>query len=110
MIMELDWANGKEWFENIPMAGEMDGEETDLDEEDLYGGDEDGGVRNPRWNATESLLSRDSSRGGLLPGLGTMMQDRVDWLSPERQEDYIEWKADIMQRIKRMERAGRIAA
>lgn len=109
VIMELDWANGKEWFENIPMAGDMDGEEAGLDEEDSYG-DEDGGVRNPRWNATESLLSRDTSRGGLLPGLGTMMQDRVDWLSPERQEDYFEWKADIMQRIKRMERAGRIAA
>jgi origin recognition complex subunit 6 len=28
-----------------------------------------------------------------------MMQDRVDWLSEDRREDFVEWKADIMSRI-----------
>jgi origin recognition complex subunit 6 len=27
------------------------------------------------------------------------MQDRVDWLSDDRQEDYANWKADIIARI-----------
>ncbi|KAL4961740.1 uncharacterized protein BDV14DRAFT_119646 [Aspergillus stella-maris] len=94
-IMEQDWAHGKEWFENIPQAGDLDGDEQYLS---------DGGDANDNRNAKRlkpasgdrgMFAAGDVSRRGLLPGLGTMMQDRVDWLSPERREDYIEWKADI---------------
>ncbi|KAG2416745.1 hypothetical protein HFD88_007961 [Aspergillus terreus] len=102
LIMEQNWANGKEWFENIPRAGELDGEDAYLSGD---GADEeyDGG-RNKRLK-TGSLFAR-STRKGLLPGLGTMMQDRVDWLSDDRREDYIEWKGDIMARIAQMEKAA----
>ncbi|KAJ6129167.1 Origin recognition complex subunit 6 [Penicillium capsulatum] len=40
LIMEQGWASGQEWFENIPLAGELDGEDEEgnsyrnLDEED----------------------------------------------------------------------------
>lgn len=109
LIMELNWANGQEWFENVPMAGEMDGENADLAEDGLYDPDEDGsgGMPRPRTiGSGSSLFSKNVSRGGLLPGLGTMMQDRVDWLSEKRREDYMDWKTEIMERIARMERAG----
>ena len=106
LIMELGWANGNEWFENIPIAGEVDGEEASLsDDDELYGADEDGKISGR--HGADSFLSKNDSRGGLLPGLGTMMQDRVDWLSPDRQDDYVEWKADIMERIRTLERTGR---
>lgn len=39
-----------------------------------------------------------------------MMQDRVDWLSEDRKADFIEWKEEIMERIKGMEKVGKQAA
>lgn len=105
LIMEQGWANDQEWFENIPYAGQLYGEDEegrsyqDLDEEDATLR----GVRPPKRAAAGSgprvSQSDHAPRGGLLPGLGTMMQDRIDWLSDDRQEDYVNWKADIMARI-----------
>lgn len=105
LIMEQGWANTQEWFENIPYAGQLFGEDEegrsyqDLDQEDAILR----GVRPPKRSTTtdggRASQADHPPRGGLLPGLGTMMQDRVDWLSDERREDYVEWKADIMTRI-----------
>jgi origin recognition complex subunit 6 len=36
-------------------------------------------------------------------GLGTMMQDKVDYLCEDRQLDYLEWKAKIMARVEQIE-------
>lgn len=111
LIMELGWASGKEWFENIPQAGELDDDGACLLGED--GLEDDGDGSRGRMGVTAGLatfLAKDASRGGLLPGLGTMMQDRVDWLSEDLREDYMEWKADVMARIERMERTGQAVA
>lgn len=102
LIMEQGWASGQEWFDNIPCAGELDGEDEEgtsyrnLDEEDAALR----GVKLPKRHegAAGPRSGRGAPRGGLLPGLGTMMQDRVDWLSEDRQEDFVEWKAEIMSR------------
>lgn len=104
LIMEQGWANSQEWYENIPFAGQMFGEDEegksyqDLDQEDAILR----GVRPPKRSTAEGTRASQADhppRGGLLPGLGTMMQDRVDWLSDERREEYVDWKADIMTRI-----------
>ncbi|KAL4921442.1 origin recognition complex, subunit 6 [Aspergillus aurantiobrunneus] len=105
LIMEQNWAQGKEWFENIPHAGELDGDDEYLSDD---GGEDGNGSRSAKrlkpLPGDHGLFSAgDSSRRGLLPGLGTMMQDRVDWLSAERREDYVEWKADITARIEQVE-------
>lgn len=100
--MEQNWAHGQEWFENIPQAGELDGEE----EYESDNGAADEGEATKRPKTGRGLLN--ASRKGLLPGLGTMMQDRVDLLSEDQQEDYLEWKADIMERIEQVERTGRV--
>ena len=111
LIMEQSWANGQEWFENIPRAGELYGED------DVYAssGDEDNaddggdGAASKRLKAGRGLLlSKNTSRKGLLPGLGTMMQDRVDWSSVDRREEFLEWKEDIMARIEQMEKSGKV--
>ncbi|KAL8769508.1 MAG: hypothetical protein Q9209_004569 [Squamulea sp. 1 TL-2023] len=46
-----------------------------------------------------------SEKPFLQPGLGTMMQDRVDYLSDEKRANYQIWKKDFLARIDRMERA-----
>lgn len=117
LIMEQGWASGQEWFDNIPLAGELDGEDDEgnsyrnLDEEDAALR----GVKLPkRHQGAGGPGSRSSGsgapHGGLLPGLGTMMQDRVDFLSEDRREDFVEWKADIMARIEGATWTGRVAA
>jgi len=43
------------------------------------------------------------SRAGLLPGLGTMYQDSLDWLSDEHTMRFREWKKVILAQIAEME-------
>ncbi|RAL15737.1 uncharacterized protein BO97DRAFT_361820, partial [Aspergillus homomorphus CBS 101889] len=112
VIMEQGWAQGREWFENIPRAGEWDGDaEFMSDAEGEEAGDGDGGGGGGGAQARKRLrirseLGAGATSGGLLPGLGTMMQDRVDWLSEDRREDYLLWKADIMARVEQIEKAA----
>ncbi|KAL4977643.1 origin recognition complex, subunit 6 [Aspergillus desertorum] len=106
LVMEQDWAHGREWFENIPQAGDLECDSETVSDGDGHPG-ERGNKRSKSLPGDCGLFSADASRRGLLPGLGTMMQDRVDWLSPERREDYAEWKADMLTRIEQAEAAAR---
>ncbi|KOC18119.1 hypothetical protein AFLA70_252g001981 [Aspergillus flavus AF70] len=108
VIMQQHWANGKEWFENIPQAGELDGDDAYLSDEDGFGEDGERAKSAKRQKTTKSgsSLAKHSSRKGLLPGLGTMMQDRVDWLSDDRKEDYLEWKAAVLARIEQIQKSA----
>ncbi|KAL2870670.1 uncharacterized protein BJX67DRAFT_245034 [Aspergillus lucknowensis] len=111
LIMEQNWAHGKEWFENVPQGGELNGDDDYLsDEGGHYGEDLRNTKRQKSFPGDGGTFLSSDSRRGLLPGLGTMMQDRVDWLSPERREDYIQWKADIMARIGQLEAAAQAGA
>lgn len=111
LIMEQGWAKGKEWFENVPQAGE-NWDEVTQDDMGLGDDDEEGptGAISTKRHKKDHHLDEATTRGGLLPGLGTMMQDRVDWLSEERQEDYMEWKKDILKQVEKLERTGKAAA
>ncbi|GAD95249.1 hypothetical protein AOR_1_394144 [Paecilomyces variotii No. 5] len=111
LIMEQDWAKGKEWFENVPYAG-ANWDEATQDELGLVEDDEEGpsGTLSSKRHKKDHRLDEASTRGGLLPGLGTMMQDRIDWLSDERMEDYLEWKRDILKRAETLERTGKAVA
>ncbi|PYH42331.1 uncharacterized protein BP01DRAFT_347181 [Aspergillus saccharolyticus JOP 1030-1] len=104
LIMEQGWAQGREWFENIPQAGEVDGDEEFLSD---YGGgaeEEDGLTAGGQPSRKKQRLHiGKETRRGLLPGLGTMMQDRVDWLSEDRREEFAVWRAAIMKRVEQLE-------
>ncbi|OKL57451.1 hypothetical protein UA08_07225 [Talaromyces atroroseus] len=101
LIMGQQWAKGQEWFDNIPMAGER--EEEFGNESNPDGDDEGGDIRGSKRTNIFLHAGKDEE-GLLLPGLGTMMQDRVDYLSENRREDYLEWKADMLQRISKMKK------
>jgi origin recognition complex subunit 6 len=121
LIMDMAWAKGREWFENIPTAADDDEFNRDYSiEDDTDGGehDEDDDEINqdvPSLLGTNKRLRIDRSDGatapldtgfqehGLLPGLGTMMQDQVDWLSEDRREDFQEWKEDLLKQIRKLE-------
>ncbi|PGH04306.1 hypothetical protein AJ79_07154 [Helicocarpus griseus UAMH5409] len=122
IIMTRKWTVGREWFENVPGPGkEGEGEggvnEGELGDE-LEGGDDDeedeiiGPKRRKAMRRQTRRLSGDNDgvklHGGLQPGLGTMMQDRLNWLSEERREEYAKWKEGVMRRIRAIE--GGVAA
>lgn len=48
----------------------------------------------------------ESGSGALRTGLGTMMQDRVDYLSEKKRKEYMVWKQGIIARIEEIELSG----
>jgi origin recognition complex subunit 6 len=90
-----------EWYMNIPAAGELD---------------EDDGPATPRKQPAKTPLRRKEKHSqrkigdedvygpaGLLPGLGTMFQPAVDWLSEESREDFAAWKQDVLSSVEAIE-------
>ncbi|KAK8251824.1 origin recognition complex, subunit 6 [Phyllosticta capitalensis] len=57
-------------------------------------------------NDTPLKQSRTDS-SSLRGGLGTMMQESVDYLSEEKRRDFKVWRAKIMERIEQIEREGK---
>ncbi|RMZ76721.1 hypothetical protein DV737_g4733, partial [Chaetothyriales sp. CBS 132003] len=112
-VDQSGWTRGQEWWEEVPMGcwefslqdgdGQLDGgvaaeegqeeEMGDSDNDEL--GEEEKGRR-------EDLNLDPDPEGVLLPGLGTMMQDAVDWLSDERTRQFKVWKADTLQKIEQI--------
>ncbi|KAI1934789.1 hypothetical protein LOZ66_005645 [Ophidiomyces ophidiicola] len=104
LIFMRGWIDG--WYENIQTYGdEAVHEEMGEDSED-----EDHDIISPK---KRKLMNRytaklrnnvsqntDEQRLRLLPGLGTMMHDRVDWLSEDRRAESARWREGIMKWIR----------
>ncbi|KAL9124147.1 MAG: hypothetical protein Q9217_006499 [Psora testacea] len=94
-----------DWFGNVQLgSGVGIGENEANPIEDAFAEEEEEegpllpGTRRPIRSVEESESNY------LQPGLGTMMQDGVDYLSDERRRDYLEWKTDILLRIRELEK------
>ncbi|OAF54893.1 hypothetical protein VC83_08698 [Pseudogymnoascus destructans] len=83
---------GLDWFENIESGSGIEGPET-RDEPMVYAENED---------ADEDDDGEEES----IMGLGTMMQERVDYLSARKREEYQIWKDGILEKIEQIEKAG----
>lgn len=100
-----------EWFDNVP---EADPTETALDNDEV--GDVDGDVdmrdltparrklaktplrrkeKHGKFAAADADYDARPGRAGLLPGLGTMFQPAVDWLSEERVSEFERWRMEV---------------
>ena len=98
-----------EWHQNVPNVDPTGEDVDDLDDDDEM----DGELVTPRTKQTKTPLRRkekydrshtdglDMELGdaGLLPGLGTMFQPAVDWLSDDRRAKYARWKKSILREI-----------
>jgi origin recognition complex subunit 6 len=98
-----------EWFLNVvagqPAVGTGSGEGGEQVGVEEYDEDDGGTVQglSQRKRTNGGVWDERSSNGGLQIGLGTMMQDKVDYLCEDRQLDYLEWKAKIMARVEQIE-------
>ena len=104
-----------DWYRNVPEnIHDEDDEPLDDGDVDVDMEDEDEGPVTPRKRPSKTPLRRKEKHGGkaalafeglfeddlgaagLLPGLGTMFQPAIDWLSDERRADYAKWKKSIL--------------
>ncbi|KAL8848182.1 MAG: hypothetical protein Q9221_006790 [Calogaya cf. arnoldii] len=95
-----------DWFANIREGAGLgldDPEATHVNDSDSGGPDED----EPSVHGKRKALGHGPEKPYLQPGLNTMMQARVDYLSDEKRADYLIWKKEILARIDRMEKAER---
>ncbi|KAI4284553.1 MAG: hypothetical protein L6R38_001319 [Xanthoria sp. 2 TBL-2021] len=95
-----------DWFANVGEGAGLgldDAEATHVNESDRGDSDDD----EPVVHGNREGRGHGPEKPYLQPGLNTMMQDRVDYLSDEKRADYQIWKKDILARIDRMEKAER---
>jgi origin recognition complex subunit 6 len=93
-----------EWYKTLSSPNESN---TGLN----TGHDEDNGPATPRRQPAKTPLRRkekhsqrkigeeEENPAGLLPGLGTMFQPAVDWLSEERRAEFDAWKEDLLESV-----------
>lgn len=97
-----------EWYQNIPPGAETEQTDGVNETRNDHGEDSDGidalpARRTPR-KRQRGAAPLEKKPGSLQIGIGTMMQDKVDYLSEARRLDFLEWKAGIMARIEQIER------
>lgn len=105
------WCRQQDWWDSVP-EDIMDVEAQDNGREDVAEeNDVVGSKRKRRRLLMEGDQTEGDKEGVLLPGLGTMMQDAVDFLSEERTLNYLEWKEEVLGKIKQMEKGkGRMVS
>ncbi|KPI38286.1 uncharacterized protein AB675_12092 [Cyphellophora attinorum] len=114
------WAKGQDWWDSVPEAtlnvgvngmGGADGDDIEMeadDEEDLVMlSDNEAEVEEVAAvgvtkRKIEVGLEVEDPEDVLLPGLGTMMQDALDWNSEDRKRAFESWKKGIMKRLENM--------
>lgn len=104
MIAE-GWCRGQDWWDSVP-EDVMDGDDVeaeqihdDVEEDDLVA------IRSRRRTRRLEEDAEGDPGDILLPGLGTMMQDSVDWLNEEKKLYFLDWKEGIMRKIRSMDKS-----
>jgi origin recognition complex subunit 6 len=97
------WCRGQGWWESVPEEV-MEGEEVEVEEipDDVEEDEVVASSSRRRLHLDDG--TEEDPEDLLLPGLGTMMQDSVDWLSEERKLHFLDWKDGIMKRIRVMDK------
>jgi origin recognition complex subunit 6 len=129
-VNQQGYASGQDWFASVPKKvfdfdPYADGDNDEEDEEGYEGeasfldqGDEDdiilAGRRRRKVAKREgeagSMLEEDDPEGVLLPGLHTMMQDALDFLSEKRTREFEKWTKQFLQNLDRLDKSSSIQA
>ena len=114
------WCVGQSWWGSVPegvLAVDVQGrgitedqdqdeeeeeeedEMMDLDVDELAGDEDELNLPGTRRRSRQDEAEKPDPEGVLLPGLGTMMQESLDWHSAERRRAFRAWKKGIMKRL-----------
>ena len=100
-----------EWYQNVPLVkgSTLDArlgndERRREDEVDVRATPKKTPLRRKEKHGRRTANEEDDSgAAGLLPGLGTMFQPSLDWLSEERREYFVDWRKEILREASKME-------
>ena len=113
-INKQGYCKGQGWFDSVP-EGVLDfsldavnDDAADAEEQELMdASDEEPSTRSARKGLH---LDEDDPEDVLLPGLGTMMQESIDWLNRDKKVAFESWMKDMIRKIDRIDKptkAGR---
>jgi len=101
---ENRWSD-MDWFHNIQTGSGVGGDVVNPGASEELQSEDDVTCDVPLSVSRHGDRNMDLSEAEYLQaGLGTMIQDRVDYLSDERRRDFREWKAGILSKIRELER------
>lgn len=125
VLVTKGWVHGTEWFDNIHVGEFEDGNAGDESvrggsgarrDDQEEGDDFDNGddwtvlpaVDQVKRRRVDYAKPNDSEqrKKGLLPGLGTMMQQQFDFLSDEKRASYSLWRRNVMERIAEIQKGA----
>lgn len=103
-IASENLAAGQDWWSSVP-EGVFDRiENVPLEEvEDDHAVEHVSKNKKRRRRRVDAVEAEQDQEGTLLPGLGTMMQASIDWLSEDRRVDYLDWRTKIEKEIERLD-------
>lgn len=100
-VNKYGWTD-MDWFENLEKGSCLN--ETEHGEEGCWANDADDQEGRILPIHSHSPVSMDFDEGGYLQaGLGTMMDERVDYLSDEKRRSYERWKKETLLQIDKLE-------
>lgn len=103
----LDEWKGMEWYHNLPSQPEHGDEEEDNDIRTSKSQPAITPLRRKEKHAQRKVEDgEEPGAAGLLPGLGTMFQPAVDWLSEERRANFVAWQKGILREMAMVESQG----
>ncbi len=129
-INQRKYASGQDWFASVPekvfdfdleAAGEADGSDDEenaensndeeKEEQEKKEEDEDDVIMSGRRRSKVRQSADDHDpEGVLLPGLHTMMQDTLDYLSEERTREFEKWKKQFLLKLDKLDKPSKSPA
>ena len=100
-LRELHWTD-MDWFRNIQLGSGLDGSDAGSSEAEKEFETMEEEADPIQWGAP-SLLDL-TTEDFLQPGLGTMMDERLDFLSDAKNASVERWRAKMIRRIAELER------
>lgn len=91
-----------EWYKNLPSAHDDDPDHT-ASSATPRNQPAKTPLRRKEKHSQRKIGEQEENPAGLLPGLGTMFQPAVDWLSEERRAEFEAWKEEVLGSVVRME-------
>lgn len=93
--------------EGVDRGGEDDYQDQEDDEDRIFSRNR---PKKAVSAACREMEEEDDPDGVLLPGLATMMQDAVDFLSEERTQEFEVWKKQFLRRLDRPDKSSGVRA
>lgn len=105
-ISSEGWTTDEEWWSSVPEdVFDRLGKPATGESEEPEDGYQAELISRKKRKRTDLGNDEQDAEGTLLPGLGTMMQESIDWLSEDRRADYMRWRVGVEKRLNQVNKS-----